>query len=160
MTDSPTSRKRFHIGSTSDEHRWYVLDTGRAGMTMCRCYNEAQAKEIAAALERTAVETTPSRQAPIASVDVRADGCYSVSLLARRLPPGQYPLYSGPTEPESAGPKRAYYETHEPPHCPTCGCDRGPAICPHGFPLAENVCGPCSKGEPNRPPLKAGESHE
>jgi hypothetical protein len=19
-------------------------------------------------------------------------------------------------------PKRAYYETHEPPHCPTCGC--------------------------------------
>ncbi len=51
--------------------------------------------------------------------------------------------------------KRAYYETHDPPHCPTCGCDRGPALCQHGFPLAENVCGPCSKGEPNRPPLKA-----
>ena len=28
-------------------------------------------------------------------------------------------------------------------------------LCPHGMPLAENVCGPCSKGEPNRPPLKA-----
>src|SRR6185437_3106662 len=23
------------------------------------------------------------------------------------------------------GSKRAYYETHEPPHCPTCGCGRG-----------------------------------
>lgn len=22
--------------------------------------------------------------------------------------------------------------------------------CPHGMPLAENICGPCSKGEPNR----------
>ena len=21
-------------------------------------------------------------------------------------------------------PKRAYYETHDPPHCPTCGCER------------------------------------
>jgi hypothetical protein len=26
-----------------------------------------------------------------------------------------------------------------------------PAICPHGFLLVDNVCGPCSKGEPNRP---------
>jgi hypothetical protein len=23
------------------------------------------------------------------------------------------------------------------------------ALCPHGMPLAENVCGPCSEGEPN-----------
>lgn len=22
--------------------------------------------------------------------------------------------------------------------------------CPHGLPLADNVCGPCSKGKPNR----------
>lgn len=26
------------------------------------------------------------------------------------------------------------------------------ALCPHGMPLAENICGPCSQGEPNRPP--------
>lgn len=26
-------------------------------------------------------------------------------------------------EPSSAPPKRAYYETHEPPHCPTCACE-------------------------------------
>lgn len=24
------------------------------------------------------------------------------------------------------------------------------ALCPHGMPLAENVCGPCSEGRPNR----------
>lgn len=24
------------------------------------------------------------------------------------------------------------------------------ALCPHGMPLAENVCGPCSEGQPNR----------
>src|SRR5690606_29144945 len=23
------------------------------------------------------------------------------------------------------------------------------ALCPHGMPLAENICGPCSSGEPN-----------
>lgn len=23
---------------------------------------------------------------------------------------------------EQKRPKRAYYETHDPPHCPTCGC--------------------------------------
>jgi hypothetical protein len=34
-------------------------------------------------------------------------------------------------------------------------CDITPAekasdsLCPHGMPLAENICGPCSKGEPN-----------
>lgn len=33
-----------------------------------------------------------------------------------------------------------------------------PKLCPHGMPLAENICGPCSKGEPNTP--KAGDSHE
>jgi hypothetical protein len=25
-----------------------------------------------------------------------------------------------------------------------------PVNCPHGMPLAENVCGPCSQGRPNR----------
>lgn len=25
-----------------------------------------------------------------------------------------------------------------------------PTLCPHGMPLAENVCGPCSEGRPNR----------
>jgi hypothetical protein len=24
-------------------------------------------------------------------------------------------------------------------------------LCPHGMPLAENVCGPCSQGRPNQP---------
>lgn len=23
-------------------------------------------------------------------------------------------------------------------------------LCPHGMPLAENICGPCSEGRPNR----------
>lgn len=27
-------------------------------------------------------------------------------------------------------------------------------LCPHGMPLAENVCGPCSKGKPNRPSVE------
>lgn len=26
-----------------------------------------------------------------------------------------------------------------------------PALCPHGMPLAENTCGPCSEGRPNSP---------
>lgn len=26
------------------------------------------------------------------------------------------------------------------------------ALCPHGMPLAENVCGPCSEGRPNSSP--------
>ena len=59
----------------------------------------------------------------------------------------------------------------EPPHCPTCSCvtwteqpaaagrvfeaplppEPGSTLCPHGLPLAENVCGPCSQGQPNRP---------
>jgi hypothetical protein len=25
----------------------------------------------------------------------------------------------------------------------------GPLLCPHGMPLADNTCGPCSKGKPN-----------
>lgn len=29
------------------------------------------------------------------------------------------------------------------------------ALCPHGMPLAENVCGPCSEGRLNRPSEKA-----
>ena len=29
---------------------------------------------------------------------------------------------SAAVEAVAAAPKRAYYETHEPPHCPTCGC--------------------------------------
>lgn len=28
------------------------------------------------------------------------------------------------------------------------------ALCPHGMPLAENICGPCSKGRPNRRAVK------
>ena len=31
---------------------------------------------------------------------------------------------SAAVEAVAAAPKRAYYETHEPPHCPTCGCER------------------------------------
>ena len=29
--------------------------------------------------------------------------------------------------------------------------DEASAVCPHGMPLAENVCGPCSQGRPNTP---------
>lgn len=29
-------------------------------------------------------------------------------------------------------------------------------LCPHGLPLAENVCGPCSQGRPNKAPLGFG----
>lgn len=29
------------------------------------------------------------------------------------------------------------------------------ALCPHGMPLAENICGPCSQGRANRPAAKA-----
>ena len=29
------------------------------------------------------------------------------------------------------------------------------ALCPHGMPLAENICGPCSQGHPNRPAEKS-----
>lgn len=28
------------------------------------------------------------------------------------------------------------------------------ALCPHGMPLAENICGPCSQGRPNRPAVE------
>jgi hypothetical protein len=31
------------------------------------------------------------------------------------------------------------------------------AICPHGMPLAENICGPCSQGRPNRPKVAPAE---
>lgn len=30
-----------------------------------------------------------------------------------------------------------------------------PELCPHGMPLAENICGPCSQGRPNRKPESA-----
>ena len=31
-------------------------------------------------------------------------------------------------------------------------------LCPHGLPRAENICGPCSEGEPNRTPLNGNDS--
>lgn len=34
--------------------------------------------------------------------------------------------------------------------------ENGEARCPHGFVLAENVCGPCSEGRPNRPASTRG----
>lgn len=30
------------------------------------------------------------------------------------------------------------------------GATATPALCPHGMPLADNVCGPCSEGRPNK----------
>lgn len=42
------------------------------------------------------------------------------------------------------------------PDCPACAFQRTGssqetrALCPHGMSLAENVCGPCSEGRPNR----------
>ena len=33
-------------------------------------------------------------------------------------------LVSGEPSADETGEKRAYYETHDPPHCPTCGCGR------------------------------------
>jgi hypothetical protein len=34
--------------------------------------------------------------------------------------------------------------------CESCGGSPVEALCPHGFVVAENVCGPCSEGRPNR----------
>lgn len=35
-------------------------------------------------------------------------------------------------------------------------CSDFRALCPHGFVLSENVCGPCSEGRPNSPQSKRG----
>jgi hypothetical protein len=34
------------------------------------------------------------------------------------------------------------------------------ALCPHGMPLAENVCGPCSQGRPNKPAAETSDECE
>lgn len=44
-------------------------------------------------------------------------------------------LRDAKAHPETIGLQRATQETR--------------ALCPHGMPLAENVCGPCSEGRPN-----------
>lgn len=43
-----------------------------------------------------------------------------------------------------------HFRSHS--RCKDCGsCDIvvDAGLCPHGMPLAENVCGPCSEGRPN-----------
>jgi len=37
---------------------------------------------------------------------------------------------------------------------PKATAEPAPSMCPHGFALAENICGPCSEGRPNRPAEK------
>jgi hypothetical protein len=78
-------------------------------------------------VERLALETTKP-QAPIARVTIAEHGLACTTLYAPGLPPGDHDLYC---QPEAVAPymraetvteKRAYHETHEAPHCPTCYC--------------------------------------
>ena len=53
---------------------------------------------------------------------LREDGGCELAQIMRRLDKAECMGEVAPSERLANLPKRAYYETHEPPHCPTCGC--------------------------------------
>lgn len=99
---------------------------------------------------------TPAPQAPIARMMV-ANGHVSWTFLnAPGLPDGKHDVFC---EPEAVAPYLGMRHTLQEirDHSTDTwakGLAResvGPKLCPHGMPLDENVCGPCSKGAPNKP---------
>ena len=55
---------------------------------------------------------------------LREDGGCELAQIMRRLDKAECMGEVAPSERLANLPKRAYYETHDPPHCPTCGCER------------------------------------
>ncbi len=55
---------------------------------------------------------------------LREDGGGELAQIMRRLDKAECMGEVAPSERLANLPKRAYYETHDPPHCPTCGCGR------------------------------------
>ena len=53
---------------------------------------------------------------------LREDGGCELAQIMRRLDKAECMGEVAPSERLANLPKRAYYETHDPPHCPTCGC--------------------------------------
>ena len=53
---------------------------------------------------------------------LREDGGCELAQIMRRLDKAECMGEVAPSERLANLPKRAYYETREPPHCPTCGC--------------------------------------
>ena len=55
---------------------------------------------------------------------LREDGGCELAQIMRRLDKAECMGEVAPSERLANLPKRAYYETHDPPHCPTCECGR------------------------------------
>ena len=55
---------------------------------------------------------------------LREDGGGELAQIMRRLDKAECMGEVAPSERLANLPKRAYYETHDPPHCPTCGRER------------------------------------
>ena len=55
---------------------------------------------------------------------LREDGGGELAQIMRRLDKAECMGEVAPSERLANLPKRAYYETHDPPHCPTCECGR------------------------------------
>jgi len=68
-----------------------------------------------------------------------------------------FTYHAEPSDEAPAATKRAYYETHEPPHCPTCDCGVPAGVCDCKDVLVVNGrCTQCRR--PIRVPEKAGET--
>lgn len=84
---------------------------------------------------RAAHEPATGPVAPIACIRVGEDDtCEVVHLYAPGLPPGEHDLFPVPLNPNGQLVPSMFAEL----------------LCPHGMPRAENICGPCSEGRPNR----------
>lgn len=89
-------------------------------------------------LQQRAVPEPPAAPIfPIARLTVGEDDTVTATMYAPGLPPGQHDLFPVPLNPNGHLAPSMFAEP----------------LCPHGMPLAENICGPCSQGRPNRAPV-------
>jgi hypothetical protein len=72
--------------------------------------------------------------APIARLRIVDDMIVTATMYAPGLPNGEHDVFPVPLNPNGQLVPSMFAEP----------------LCPHGMPLAENICGPCSEGRPNR----------
>ena len=114
-----------------------------AGMLALAVELRAQDVATAAEIERLRNDTVPGMAARFAALEAERDrlraALYTVSTMTveafgvshhpgivAEMVAGVAQMAKDVLAEASVAPKRAYYETHEPPHCPSCQCDGDP----------------------------------
>lgn len=120
QTSNPTSIKPPSEWSL-DDARMYAAEAKARGHDPLDQCNAGWLVRLDAEIERLRAALANARKGILTVDDLLKAHGFEVDSSARNLLMCVCPDEQ-PSDETSDAPKRAYYETHEPPHCPTCDC--------------------------------------